>query len=704
MIIKPEPSRQSAHSEWQARWQAIRRAPRVIVLAILILAIFGAFGRRLWHLQFAQGEHYRALADWQRLRPETIAASRGIIYSQDGTPLVRNVPSFKVVVVPAYLPDYDVTTGEGGVITDVTFSAEAEAVLIRLSVLLDMPYYAEDNEGEAMLYRHLFPSGLEQVSVEPTPGVQGIIVQGIKRGYLYHPIVVKKKVERDAALLIGSERLTLPGVYVELDSMREYSQGVLVSQVLGYTSPIPSYLEEEYKAQGYDPDTDRIGVSGVEATYEEWLRGQKGEQLVEKDVQGRVIQVVEREVEPLPGGNVYLTIDLDLQQLTQEALLRGMSRAGSPRGVAIVMRPQTGEILAMVSLPTYDNNLFARGISTADWERLSEDVHRPLLNHAISDQVPPGSTFKVVVATGALQEGVLEPDTRLNCPGTIVLPHRYAERDPAARDQTFYCWIWRQGSHGSLDVVGGLANSCDIFFYKVGGGYPEDDFEGLGPGSLESDENPGIANYATLFGLGQETGVELTSEAEGVVPYPKWKRRVYGETWSTGDTYNYAIGQGFLAVTPLQMLNAVNVVANRGILYRPQVVHHVTDHEGTVIEAFEPEVIRTLSAISPTNWSLVQQGMEGAVAYGTATGAQVEGIRVAGKTGTAQFCDDIKCGTPGSYDQPEHAWFTAFAPVEDPEISVIIFLYDGGEGSQMAVPVAHEILEYYFAQGEDETP
>jgi penicillin-binding protein 2 len=328
---------------------------------------------------------------------------------------------------------------------------------------------------------------------------------------------------------------------------------------------------------------------------------------------------------------------------------------------------------------------------------LNEDVHRPLLNHAISDQVPPGSTFKIVVATGALQEGVLEPDTHLTCPGTIVLPHRYAERDPAARDQTFYCWIWRQGSHGSLDVVGGLANSCDIFFYKVGGGFEEDDFEGLGPGSLESDENPGIANYAVLFGMGQETSVELTGEAEGVVPYPTWKRRTYGENWSTGDTYNYAIGQGYLAVTPLQMLNAANVVANGGTLYRPQVVHHVTDCEGDVIEPFEPEVIRTLP-ISPENWSLVLQGMEGAVAYGTATGAQVEGLRVAGKTGTAQFCDDLKCGV--GFAQPEHAWFTTFAPVEDPEISVIIFLYDGGEGSQTAVPVAHEILEYYFGRGE----
>jgi len=672
MIIKHRPRRDATQSEWQARWETLRRAPRVIVLALLILAAFVVFGYRLWGLQIVEGGRYRVLADAQRLRSEVVPAARGIIYSADGVPLVRNIPSFKVVVMPAYLPDYDVILPSFSPYTpedvQVVFSSETEAVLLRLAVLLDMPYITNGEGDEG-------------------PGLRALVTHGIQRGYVYRPVVVKKGVDRDTALLIASERLTLPGVDIELDSRREYLHGSLVSQVLGYTSPIPGESVEAYEERGYDPDTDRIGVAGVEATYEEWLRGQKGRRLVEEDVQGRVSQVVATEAEPVPGGNVHLTLDLDLQEFTQEALLRGMSRAGSPRGVALVMRPQTGEVLAMVSLPTYDNNLFARGISVEDWQRLNEDVHRPLLNHAVSDQVPPGSVFKIVLATGALQEGVLTPDTHLNCPGTIVLPYRYAERDPAGRDQTFYCWIWRQGSHGSLDVVGGLANSCDIFFYKVGGGFEEDDFEGLGPQR--------IAQYAELFGFGAPTGIELTAEVSGTVPTPTWKRRTHGENWSTGDTYNVSIGQGYLAVTPLQMLNAVNVVANGGLLYHPQIVHHVTDYEGNVVEPFQPEVIRTLS-VTPTNWALVQQGMEGAVAYGTATGAQVEGVRVAGKTGTAQFCDDIKCGV--GFAQPEHAWFAAFAPVENPEISIIIFLYDGGEGSQMAVPVAHEILKYYFTR------
>ena len=346
MIIKHRTPRQASQSEWQARLEAIRKAPRVVVFALLILVAFIVFSYRLWNLQIVEGQHYQVKADEQRLHLQVIPAARGVIYSHDGTSLVHNVPSFNAVVIPAYLPDYDVTLPSFTPYTpddiQVTFSPEAEAVLLRLAVLLDMPYATDGKDGE--------------------PGVQELVTSGTQRGYVYRSVVVKKRVERDIALLIASEGLTLPGVDVELDSRREYLYGALVSQVLGYTSPIPSASADEYKELGYDPDTDRVGVSGVEAVYEDALRGQKGEQLVEADVQGRVIRVVEKEADPMPGGNVYLTLDLDLQQFTQEALLRGMARAGSPRGVALVMQPQTGEILAMVSLPTYDNNLFAKGI------------------------------------------------------------------------------------------------------------------------------------------------------------------------------------------------------------------------------------------------------------------------------------------------------------------------------------------------------
>jgi penicillin-binding protein 2 len=664
-----------AQGERPARWAAIAGSPRVVVLGVLILSVFGVFGLQLWNLQFVRGEEFRKQAERQSTRPITVPAARGIIYDSDGIPLVRNIPSFNVTVVPAYLPD-----DEG----------EAEDVLIRLAIMLNMPYTTAGKEVEeegkpALGLRDILRNTLLDENGNEVPF-----------SAYYRPVVVKRGVDRDIALLVSQQSLLLPGVLVEVESVRDYPYGPLASQILGYILPIPEEGEEEYVALGYEPATDRIGSAGIEATYEEHLRGQKGQQIVEEDVLGRVIRVVAELAEPVPGHNVHLTLDLDLQHFVTEVLQRGMDQpnVNSPRGVAIVMNPQTGEILAMVSLPTYDNNIFTHGISALEWERLASNPHRPTLNHAISDHLPPGSVFKIVVAAGALQEGVLQGRyTHLSCPGRIEIIEKYAVNDPGYA-RPFLCW--NRSGHGTLDVVGGIAYSCDIFFYKTGGGFEEIGFEGLGVDR--------IAQYARLFGLGTRTGVELTAEIDGIVPTADWKRLTYGESWSIGDTYNLSIGQGFLAVTPLQMLNAVNVIANGGTLYRPRIVHHVTDAQGNVVQPFELEIVRTLP-ISAENLSLIQQGMAGSVEYGTSTRTQIDGVRVSGKTGTAQFCDDIMCGTPGEYDQPEHAWFAAYASlegVEEPQVSVIVFLYNGGEGSTVAVPIARDILEHYFGLDEVE--
>jgi penicillin-binding protein 2 len=292
------------------------------------------------------------------------------------------------------------------------------------------------------------------------------------------------------------------------------------------------------------------------------------------------------------------------------------------------------------------------------------------------------------MAAAVLQEGIVTPQTQLNCPGKIVVANKYYPNDPGLA-QPFYCW--NEAGHGWTDIFDAIAHSCSIYFYKVGGGFEETDFDGLGVSR--------IAEYAEMFGLGEPTGVELPVEIGGLVPTADWKRRAYGESWSTGDTYNLSIGQGFLSVTPLQMLNAVNAIANNGTLYRPTIVHHVTDPQGNTIEPFESDVIRQLD-IDPEYLDIVRRGMEGTVDYGSAAKrGQIEGVRVAGKTGTAQFCDDIMCGV--GFEQPEHAWFAAFAPMENPEVSVIVFIYNGGEGSVTAVPVAQEILEYYFGLNEN---
>jgi penicillin-binding protein 2 len=317
------------------------------------------------------------------------------------------------------------------------------------------------------------------------------------------------------------------------------------------------------------------------------------------------------------------------------------------------------------------------------------------VNHAISGQFPPGSTYKIIPAAAALEEEVITTQTRYYCGGIMWLPNRFYPEDPSLA-QPFYCWIHHDyhGHHGSLGVISALGQSCDIFFYQVAGGY-RDQIEGLG------EERLGY--YAELFGMGARSGIDLPGEAPGLVPTVKWKRVNYSESWVTGDTYNMGIGQGFVLATPLQVLNTAAVFANRGTLYRPQVVREVIDGEGNVVQAFAPDVIRDLP-ISAENIDIVRQGMRSAVAGpgATATGINVPGVAIAGKTGTAEyFVDRNKDGIPDRDREgnlPTHAWFTAFAPYDDPEIALVVFIYGGGEGSAMAVPVANEILNFYFSQ------
>mgnify|MGYP005654829199 FL=1 len=347
----------------------------------------------------------------------------------------------------------------------------------------------------------------------------------------------------------------------------------------------------------------------------------------------------------------------------------------------------------MVSLPTYDDNLFARGISQEDYERLSNDPNHPLMNHAISGVYPPGSTFKLVPAAAALEEGVVNRWTKLHCDGILWLPNERFPDDPKLA-QPFYCWVHEFGhGHGDLSIVAGIAVSCDIFFYQIGGGYRN--FQGLGLDRL--------VKYSQDFGYGELTGIDLAGESPGLVPDAKWKRLKWSETWTTGDTYNMTIGQGFVLATPLQVLNATAAVANGGTLYRPQIVYQVTDTEGNVVREFQPEVIRQLP-ISEENLDIVRQGMEGAVQWGTAQWADLWEVSVAGKTGTAEYCDKYPdCLDEKGRIKTLHAWFTAYAPADDPEIAIVAFVYGGGQGAESAVPVAADIIRYYFTRSTDTT-
>jgi penicillin-binding protein 2 len=679
-----------------------------------------------------------------------VEAPRGLIYARNGELLARNAPGYQVNIVPARLPEDEkeemAVYRRLSELLDVPASGLVEAavgdvpqvpaqalatvrslpVLERLQVLAPLlehrmsqvTGYDKASIAEMVNQVHALPV-LERLERLAPLLVVEYYDDGIKEMVdwirTYKPSIIKEGVDRETALLIAEESLWLPGVEVQLTPDREYPTGALTSQIVGYLSGILESQAQEYEAKGYTVGVDLIGFTGIEAWYEDELRGQKGERFVEEDVSGRILRELKGGKEPVPGNNIVLTIDLELQQYVTERLQRTLqaSNVHSRRGVVIAMDPRNGQILSMVSLPTYDNNLFAGGI-TADeaplYRHWANDPYKPFLNHAVGDQLPPGSIYKIIPAAAALQEGVIDRNTRLVGEGRIVIPNRYFPNDPG-QAQPFVCWIWlgSGGAHGSLNVVEGLAHSCDIFFYKLGGGFEETKFEGLGEERL--------SYYERLFGLGELTGIDLPEEVAGLAPesFRNWKRLNMGQSWSTGDSYNLSIGQGFLLATPLQMLNATVAVANGGALYRPQLLLKITDQEGHVVRDFEPEVIRYVP-IDLTHLATVREGMEAAVVFGTATDAQLfdpenpgaEGsqqIRVAGKTGTAEFyCTDeeqLNGMCIRSDPLPTHAWFTAFAPVEEPEIALIVYVYNGGEGSEVAVPIAHDILAWYFQRKKD---
>lgn len=640
---------------------------RLSVYTFIVIGVVGLLLGRVYQLQFIEGDTYVQLANDNRFDEVSVPAPRGVLYDRNGISLALNVPSFNVTVTPAALPEEE--------------EAELE-VLERLSGLIGIPATGEP--------------------IVPAPGqlpTRSLLDQ-VREGEgiaPYTPVVVVTDIEREVAMTILERSDQLPGVDVEVAPARQYPTGSLTAHIIGYMGPVPEDRAEAYQEIGYSP-RDSIGYDGVEFTLEELLRGQKGRIIIERDVAGLQVGSVSQEL-PQSGLSVRLTIDTELQRAAEESLTDEINYINtyygqviSERGVVIAMNPSTGEVLSMVSWPTYDNERFARSIDYPYYLQVSEDPLRPLFNQAVSSLYPPGSTFKIITAAAVLEEGVVTADQQIFDPGSIQLVNRYYPNDPG-RAQTFVCWIERTTGkgHDYLNVVGALANSCDVYFYKVGGGYAPEGIEPLGIDRLNY--------YMGQFGLGEFTGIELAGEIDGILPDPDWKRRTYGENWSTGDTYNTAFGQGYVTSTPLQMLNAMNAIANGGTLYQPTLVREILDPGGNVIRGFEPAVIRQLP-IAPENIAIVQEGMRQAVLLedGTANFSDLPYTTVAGKTGTAEYCDDEAAARelcePGNW--PAHAWYMAYAPYVNPEISVIAFVYNGGEGALVAGPVVVDVLEAYF--------
>ncbi len=671
------------------------RAPRLTLIGWGIVLILGLYLIRLWQLQFLEGGAWRARAEQQQTRLETISPPRGVVYDRNGEILVRNVPAYNVTITPGLLPD------------DVDRERE---VLLRLSNLIDIPYSTTEGLDLPKYRTETFAAGRSLTppfGEEPSPGLLEI-VNRVRWLEPFAPIVVEQNIDRELALIIAQEsNVTLQGVGIQVIPQRRYIYGSLTAQLLGFLGPIPPERVEEMENKGYNTSFDRIGYAGVEAQYEEQLRGTPGRRVVEKDVLGQVLNVL-NETAPNPGDNLYLTIDLSLQSVVEDALQQGLENANSRRGVVIVLDPRNGELLSMVSLPTFDNNLFSGRLDEQAYEDILKDPHHPFQNHAIADVIPPGSTFKIVPATAALQEGIINRYTTINDPGFIMLPNKFAPDDPTLA-QKFYCWYNLQygGGHGSLNIVDALAQSCDVFFYEIGGGFEETNVDGLGVDRL--------AAYAREFGLGHETGLDIPGEAAGLVPTPLWKRQRYQETWTTGNTYNMTIGQGDVLVTPLQMANAMAVVANGGVLFTPQIVHHIEDADHNTIKSWTPIISSTLE-IDEAVWQIVREGLDLAVSEsGTGSRALLDDleINVAGKTGTAEYCDDIalkagRCDVAEGQTLPTHAWFMAYAPEEAPEIVALAWVYDGGEGSVVAAPIVHDVMQFYFRRSRgllgDEAP
>ncbi len=682
-------------------------ATRIKMTYLIIIVILLVFIGRLFSLQIIQGEAYREIADENRFDEVSLPAQRGVIYDRNDFQLVRNIPEYRIMVTPALLPDSN---------------AEQELIYKRISDLTGVPL---DQEG---------PPAAPCV---PGRGVLQLVEEGrTNRPFDAWPIACD--VDETVARVLREEQIDLPGLSVIAVPVRDYTTGELTAATIGYLGPIPAGLADYYEEQGFLKERDKIGYAGIEVgflgMYQEILGGQNGLKLVERDVAGQYLRDVGTFTQPIPGNNMRLFIDTRLQAAAETALRNRMDfinrysgEERTPLGVVIAMNPQTGEILAMVSLPTYENNRFARFIPQDYYQQLEDDTRgSPLTNHAIASEFPPGSTFKMVTAIGALNEEVITPERTLFDPGKITIENKYFPQDPG-KAKDFVCW--KTEGHGDVDFVHGIAWSCNVYFYKIGGGYPgEIEDGGLGV--------TGINTYAPALGYGAPLGIDLPGEEDGLIPDEDWKRINLGENWSTGDTYNTVVGQGFVAATPLQVLTSIATLANGGRVMWPHIVDEILDGEGNIIQSYEPCVLWDIGdgvltpleeigancptmppelrelvqnsrsespdvLVDPAVIEFAQTGMLMVVTDpdGTAYGrADLDTISSAGKTGTGEFCDKVvyQQGLCKPGEWPTHSWYVAYAPFENPEIAVIAFVYYGGEGAVTSGPIVRQVLEAYF--------
>jgi len=672
---------------------------RVKTIYILLTLVLSYYVIRLIDLQIINNEPYVTQAEDNRTIEISVPTQRGIIYDRNGVVLARNAAAYNVIITPAELP---------GDPTLVPLPGSIQEIYRELSEVIDIPVTRGVLNEETV--RFFTPCQTDF-------GITEVVVIADTNAP-YTPVRIACDIDQKTAMFIQSKSSDWPGVGIEVEAIREYPTGETTAEIVGFLGPIPAVLEQEYRDLGFVPDRDKVGYAGVEASLNEELSGHNGLRVVEVDVAGQQLRDLEPPIPPTPGQDIYLTIDARLQAAAKTALIgdidlwtRYFNEIRSSNGAVIVMNPKTGEILALVSYPTFENNRMARFIPAYYYEQLSQDLSRPLFNHAISAELPPGSVFKTVTAIGALNEGVITANRSLECPseGRITITDRYSPNDPgAAKDYVCYD---PQG-HGRVSYARGIALSCNIYFYKIAGGYQDELPEGLGIWR--------IGEYARALGYGKVSGIELPGEEDGLVPDPTWKRINLSENWATGDTYIAGVGQGYVLVTPLQVLISSSIIANNGKYMQPTLVKEIYNSEGELVKPFEPKMVYDLTVdpmitvydenqiptdekitIDPAVFRETQMGMRMVVSELEGTvNRYFEGfpIPVAGKTGTGEFCDAIALAKnrcqPGNW--PTHAWFVGYAPYDDPEIAVVAFVYNGGEGASVAGPIVRKVMNAYF--------
>lgn len=664
---------------------------RFLIFYILMGALIVYYIYKLVMIQIIEGDYYLELADENRISIVREQTTRGIIYDRNGVVLARNVPTYDIVIIPAELP-----TDEGDI----------QRIYRELSEVLDIPVSnGEINDETVRLYSECGTDfGITQIvyianSLTPY-GETGIVCD----------------VPEKTAMQVQEMAANMSGIGVRANSIREYPTGYDTAEVVGFLGPIPNAVADDMVDRGFILNKDKYGYAGVESSLQDLLSGKNGRRVVEVDVAGLEMRDLETPKVAVPGYNIKLTIDVRLQNVARAALLDTMdfynrvSVTGTLThdAAAIAMNPKTGEVLALVSEPTFENNRMTRYIPAYYYQQLSLDQSKPLLNHVTQVAQPPGSVFKIVTGIGAINEGVVSPEFHINCPGHIYVQNSYSPNDPGSQ-QEYVCHL-RTG-HGQVDYIHALAWSCNLYFNKVGGGFQNEVPEGLGIDRL--------GQYAHALGYGEVSGIELTGEETGMIPTRTWKRVNQGESWATGDTYLASMGQGYISSSPLQVLGSFVTVANNGIHVKPTIIREVLDERGNVVLPFTPTMLWDITkdprimtydengeetgvykTVDPHVIDLTRQGLRLVPQPGGTAEEAFAGDthQSSAKTGTAEYCDDIanEKGLCQYGNWPSHAWTAAYAPYDDPEIAVLVFVYNGKEGAYMAGYPVRRILDNYF--------